>query len=192
MRPWSRSVAAAFLLLVSVRQVGGLEGAVLGVSPTRLELDPGRPAGVLTITNDGEAPLLLQIETFAWRAGVATADLEPTREIVAVPPMVKLAPGERQIVRVARRRSETPAVEETYRILVTEVPSGDPAAGGVRLALRMSLPVFVTPPGARAEPRWRIERGPQGSVLVVANRGRAHLHIRQLELRGPGRPLRRR
>lgn len=188
-----RTLALARLAALSL--AGLLLGAVaalaatLGVAPTRIELAPGRPAAALTITNSGEAPLLLQVESFAWRSTVATADLEPTREIVAVPPILKLAPGERQVVRVARRGTATPEVEETFRILVTEVPQADPAAGGVRLALRMSLPVFVTPPGARAEPRWRVERGGAGPSLVVANLGRAHLHVRRLELLAPGRPL---
>lgn len=168
----------------------GALAATLGVSPTRIELAPGRPAAVLTLTNSGDAPLLLQVETFAWRGSPATADLEPSRAIVAVPPLLRLGPGDRQIVRVARR-SETPlAVEETFRLLVTEVPAGDAAPGGVRLALRMSLPVFVTPAGAIAEPSWRAELGPSGASLVVANRGRAHLHVRRLELAAGGRPIR--
>jgi len=131
----------------------GASAATLGVSPTRLELAPARPAAALTVTNSGDAPLLLQVETFAWRAGTATSELEPTRAILAVPPMLELAPGERAVVRVARRSTAPPEIEETYRVLVTEVPREDSGAGGVRLALRMSLPVFVTPPGARAEPR---------------------------------------
>lgn len=164
-------------------------GATLGVSPTRIELAPGRPAAVVTLTNSGEAPLLLQVETFAWRSSPSTADLEPTRELVAVPPLLRLAPGDRQIVRVARRSDAPPAVEESFRLLVTEVPSGEAAAGGVRLALRMSLPVFVTPPGARAEPRWTIERDAAGPSLVVANRGRAHLHVRRIEVLAAARPI---
>lgn len=180
---------AVALLATLLSGAAGVLAATLGVSPTRIELAPGGPAAALMITNSGDAPLLVQVETFAWRGGTATAELEPTRAILAVPPMLELAPGERQVVRVARRDSRTPEIEETYRVLVTEVPRADPAGGGVRLALRMSLPVFVTPPGARPEPRWSIERGGDGPRLVVTNLGRAHLHVRALELRGPGRPV---
>ena len=177
------------LLAILLSGATGAAGATLGVSPTRLELAPGKAAAILTLTNSGEAPLLLQVETFAWRAGTATSELEPTRAILAVPAMLELAPGERAVVRVARRSSATPEVEETYRVLVSEVPRDEPGTGGVRLALRMSLPVFVTPPGARAEPRWSIERGAGGPSLVVVNTGRAHLHVRRLELSGPGRRI---
>lgn len=184
---------APFRLLLAVlgALVGGgtaALGATLGVSPTRIELAPGRAAAVLTLTNSGEAPLLVQVETFAWRSSPATADLEPTRELVAVPPLLRLAPGDRQIVRVARRGDAAPTVEESFRLLVTEVPSGE-ATAGVRLALRMSLPVFVTPPGARAEPRWTIERGAAGLSLAVENRGRAHLHVRRIEVLAGARPI---
>lgn len=177
------------LLTILLCGATGAAGATLGVSPTRLELAPGKPAATLTVTNSGDAPLLLQVETFAWRAGTATAELEPTRAILAVPAMLELAPGERAVVRVARRSNATPEVEETYRVLVSEVPREEPGVGGVRLALRMSLPVFVTPPGARAEPRWSIEWGAGGPSLVVVNTGRAHLHVRRLELVGSGRPI---
>jgi fimbrial chaperone protein len=178
-----------YLLTILLCGATGAAGATLGVSPTRLELAPGQPAATLTVTNSGDAPPLLQVETFAWRAGTATAELEPTRAILAVPAMLELAPGERAVVRVARRSNATPEVEETYRVLVSEVPREEPGVGGVRLALRMSLPVFVTPPGARAEPRWSIERGAGGPSLVVVNTGRAHLHVRRLELVGSGRPI---
>ncbi len=177
--------ASALAALLPMSAASG--AATLGVSPTRLELGPGRPGGVLTVTNGGDTPLLVQVQSFAWRAGTAAAELEPTRELVAVPPLLELAPGERQVVRVARRATTEPQVEETYRILVTEVPRVDPESG-VRLALRFSLPVFVTPSGARPEPDWRIERRTTGPTLVIVNRGRAHLHIRRLELLGPGRP----
>lgn len=170
---------ATFLFAVLLLAAATAPATTLSVAPTRLELAPDRPAAAVTVTNDGKAPVLVQVETFAWRASPATADLEPTRELLAVPPLLRLAPGEKQLVRVARRSNTPLQVEETYRLLVSEVPEGG-ERGGVRLALRLSLPVFVTPPGARrtalapasgsrgsrargTQPRYRASPRPRGT-----------------------------
>lgn len=179
---------ATFLFAVLLLAAATAPATTLSVAPTRLELAPDRPAAAVTVTNDGKAPVLVQVETFAWRASPATADLEPTRELLAVPPLLRLAPGEKQLVRVARRSNTPLQVEETYRLLVSEVPEGG-ERGGVRLALRLSLPVFVTPPGARAAPRWRLHRDHAGLVLEVRNLGTAHLHVREAQILVHGRVL---
>ena len=54
--------------------------------------------------------------------------------------------------------------------------------------LRLSLPVFVTPPGAVPKPVWslRIEQG--AARLVLVNDGGAHLQVRRIVLHASGRP----
>lgn len=180
--------AVSVLVALSLASTGAAAATTLSIAPTRLDLSPERPAAALTVRNDGQAPVLVQVETFAWRASPATSDLEPTRDLLAVPPLLRLAPGEKQIVRVARRSGPLPRVEETYRVLVSEVPERAQGSG-VRLALRLSLPVFVTPPGARAEPRWDLRRQREGLVLAVTNLGDAHLQVHRVRLLAGGRVL---
>lgn len=159
----------------------------ISVTPTRLDLSPGQSAGSVTVVNDGDEPIMIQVETFAWSDGTTTADLDPTREIVAVPPLSRLKPGEKQIIRVAKRGVARTDSEETYRLLLTEVPQSDGNnRGGVRFALRLSLPLFITPPTAEARPSWTIEKASGGPVLQVANSGNAHLLVRRLEISGGG------
>jgi fimbrial chaperone protein len=118
--------------------------AALQVSPIRLDLSAGKPAAALTLHNDGAVPLNAQVRVFAWTQSVDEDRLERTSAIVASPPIVRIAPNGDQIVRILRVNSAPPAREETYRLLIDELPDGQAAsATGVRVQLRYSVPVFV-------------------------------------------------
>jgi fimbrial chaperone protein len=157
--------------------------AALSVAPTRVDLAPDQRAAAVTLENDGDEPVMVQVQTFAWTGSPATADLGPTRELVAMPPVATIPAHDKQLIRVAARGGEPPKVEQAYRLVITEVPpeTKGPQAG-VRFALRLSLPVFVTPPGAAPDPVWSLERGGTGSRLALANRGDAHLQVRRISL----------
>ncbi len=110
------TLAAVLLgLLPLLAAPGGAEAGSLGVSPTRLDLAPDQRAGVVTLQNNGAEPVLVQVQTFAWPDRPDSAELEPTRELVAVPAVAELAPGRKQLIRVAarprqgRRRERLPA-----------------------------------------------------------------------------------
>ena len=88
-----------------------------------MELGPGDPAGVVTLQNNAAEPVMVQVQTFAWPRTVASDDLEPTRELLAVPPVAELAGNGKQIIRVALRAALTGSREHAYRLLITEVPA---------------------------------------------------------------------
>ncbi len=177
------AAAAAAMLLVPI---GAAVAGALAVAPTRVELAPDQRAAVVTLQNNGAEPVLVQVQTFAWPDSAATADLAPTRELVAVPPVATIPPGEKQLIRVAVRGAARADVESAYRLVITEVPpelSGPRA--GVRFALRLSLPVFIVPPGTAPVPAWSLEPGADGAPrLTLANRGSAHVQVRRIEVVG--------
>lgn len=183
----ARPLPAALLLVTLAATGGGATAGSLGVSPTRIDLAPDQRAAVITLQNNAAEPVLVQVQTFAWPDRAETAALEPTRELVAVPAVAELAPGKKQLIRVAARGAGRPDAESAYRLVITEVPP-DQADGraGVRFALRFSLPVFLTPPGTAPVPVWSLE-GPGARRLVLHNRGSAHVQVRRLRLFAPGR-----
>jgi fimbrial chaperone protein len=154
----------------------------LSVTPTRIDLGPGRQTGVVTLRNDASDPVLVQVRTYAWTGPPLGDGMAPTHDLLAVPPMFELGPRDEQVIRVARRSAEAGPREEAYRLLISEVPPAV-ASSGVRFALRLSLPVVVTPPGARPLPDWSLIRSDGGCVLRLVNRGTAHILIRRLALR---------
>ncbi len=164
----------------------------LNVAPTRIDLGPDSRSGSVTLNNTGEVPTTVQVETFAWRHGNSVAELEPTRGLLAVPAVFNLERGARQVIRVATRGPASDEVETAYRLVITEVPvAGDQTAAGVRFALRLSLPVFITPPGAAPAPDWQLVQGADGPALELRNAGTAHLYVSRLSLRAGagGEPL---
>jgi fimbrial chaperone protein len=165
----------------------------LNVSPVKLALPPDGKPEVLRLQNPGGRPTLVQVEAIAW-AEPDQLDAAPrTDELLAVPPVFELAADGSQTIRVALRRPWTAPVERAYRLLITEVPSAlDQGGGGLAFAVRLNLPVFVTPPGAAPAPAWSLRRTADGAAeLVLANDGRAHLAVSRIELAaaGGGAPL---
>jgi fimbrial chaperone protein len=169
-------------LLLAILPMAGL-AASLSVAPTRIDLRVGHATGVVTLQNNAAEPVMVQVQTFAWPRGPASADLEPTRDLLAVPPVFELAGNARQIIRVALRGAPDGEREQAYRLLITEVPRGAAARTGVRFALRLSLPVFVSPPGAAPQPVWFVREAAGGRELVLRNDGTAHLQVRRIVLR---------
>jgi fimbrial chaperone protein len=175
---------AGLVLLSAMARADGLS-----ISATRLQLDADGGADSVAVTNRGDRPKLIQVEAYRWN-GAPDGDLEPTREIVAVPTVFEVGAGERQVVRLAARPSPAGAeVERAYRVIIGEVPQAvEPDETGLRFALRFNLPAFATPEGAEPVPEWRLSRAATGLRLELANRGRAHLRLDELTLRdGDGR-----
>ena len=158
--------------------------ASLSVAPTRIDLGPATAGGGNAAEQRGRAGHGAGPD-LAWPRSPASADLEPTRELLAVPPVFELAGNGKQIIRVALRAPLAGDRERAYRLLITEVPRG---GDGHRraLALRLSLPVFATPGRRPAGPVW--PRWPTGAGRAqVVNRGTAHLQVRRIVLRARGR-----
>ena len=182
-------VLALVLVLVSLASAPmSTQAAGLGVAPLRVDLGPDQTVGTLTVRNEGVSPTLVQVQSFAWTRTTANEDLDPTRDVLAVPALATIAPGRQQVVRVALRKRPDGRREAAYRLLIAEVPRTDESGGaGVHIALAFSIPVFVTPQGALPKPAWSIVKHPQGSALRLVNAGQAHLKVDSVRLgAGPG------
>ena len=72
------------------------------VSPVRIFMEAReRPTGV-TIINEGDTDLVMQAELFEWKQKPdGTDELLPTQDLVLAPPILKLAKGTQQEVRVS-------------------------------------------------------------------------------------------
>jgi fimbrial chaperone protein len=165
--------------------------ASIRVAPTSLTLTSPANAGTFTLRNDGELPINVQVRPFRWRQQNGRDELEPTRDIVASPPMHRLEPGVDYVVRIVRLAKSTVASEEAYRLLIDELP--DPARrrnGNVSMLLRYSVPLFFTRPAAvPADIAWHLEQGRDGIRLSASNYGERHLRVSNLKIRLPGQVL---
>ena len=152
----------------------------ISVAPLKLIYTAGTVIAAVTVENSGRADALVQTETLAWTQLDGEHKLDPTDDVVAVPPIFRLAPGATQMVRVGLTRAFTETQEQTYRLMVTEVPTAV-KPGTVAVAIRHSLPIFVRTTSP-APSKLAVKRG-AANTLAIANTGGQHLYIQGWRLR---------
>ena len=158
------------------------------VSPVRIYMEPRDRATAITLTNEGDEELVLQADVFLWKQKPdGEDDLTLTEDVFLSPPIIKLAPKARQVVRLAMLKPPKSGPQLTYRMIVREVPVAKPADKSVQvqIALAFSLPVFITPPNAKRELGCVVERVAADTARVVCeNTGTAYAHPREFVLTG--------
>jgi fimbrial chaperone protein len=154
------------------------------VNPVRVTLSAGQAVAALTVHNEAKEATVVQLEATSWSQHDGNDVISPTADILATPPIFTIPPGGSQIVRVGLRRTPDAQRELTYRLFLREVPPPEPIAQGLRVALAVSMPVFVTPPHAvAAKLQWQVALLPDGQMrLRATNTGNAHVQIGKFEL----------
>ena len=135
-----RALAAVLLALPLLASAAGLQ-----VSNVLLEFQPSEAAQGLWLTNSGSAPLRAQARVQQWTQVEGSEQLQATRVLVASPPMVEIAPGQQQFIRVVRLQPQTPEQEQAFRLLIDELPAEQGSASGVQFLVRHAVPLFVLP-----------------------------------------------
>jgi fimbrial chaperone protein len=187
---WRQLTAAAALALsASLPAAGG----AFAVAPIRVELQHGEKTAVLTVHNDSDAETLIQLRPVLWSQQNDQDQYQDSRDLLVTPPIFSLPAKGEQIIRVALRRAVDPARELSYRLFIQEVP---PAASPslnhqLTVALRLNLPIFISPPvKAAASLSWEAAWLPGGKLqLHATNSGNAHVQIIDFDLQfGAGTP----
>lgn len=172
-----RLAALAALALLSMTTAAN--AASLQVSPILLEFPPQQPSQVLWLSNSGTTPLRAQVRVQQWTQTDNADALAPSRDLAASPPMIEIAPGQKQMVRIVLLQPTAAPQERTYRLLVDELPGNDAQnqSSGLQFLLRYSVPVFVgTPANAAPQLSARWEAG----TLSIANSGQRRARLSQL------------
>jgi len=158
--------------------------ASIAISPLRLDLKPGQQMTALTVSNTGQTPVLVQGQIKAWLDSAQPEGSTSTGGMMLTPPLFKLAPGGKQLVRIGwQQQTATPAHELAFRVFLQEVPSAAEPPSGLRVALRLSVPLFAQPatPEARAlDLQWQTTAA--GSTLQLHNNGNRHERISRLKV----------
>lgn len=164
---------------------GATNAGSLLVRPTTVMLGPGESAATVTVTNSGSAPLTAQLRIFGWDQQQNEDKLDPTAAVVASPPMLNIPAGKSQTIRLVRVQTGAASAQENYRLIVDEIPDRSTADAGtsVRVQLRYSVPVFVMAK-ANQTANATVKASVSGNSLVldVANRGKAHAQISNVQL----------
>jgi len=173
----------AALLAMNVGQP--LRAASLQVAPVSIEVMAPGAGAIVKLRNEGKTKIDSQIRVFRWVQIDGQEKLQPTDEVVASPPMARLAPGAEYTVRIVRLSKQPIAAEESYRLLIDELPDQKALSNRViNLVLRYSIPVFFLP--ANAEPAkltWSVEQHNGRVQLSAVNEGDRHVRLAGLNVR---------
>src|ERR1700758_1330809 len=138
---------AIALSLLAVGVLAGPEEAAasaLSVAPIRVELNAATHTAVLTVRNQEDSPVVVQARPAAWSQREGEDQLADTHDLLVTPPIFTVPPRGQQVLRIALLREPDAARELDSRLVLTEVPqAAAPETTGLRVALRITLPVFV-------------------------------------------------
>jgi fimbrial chaperone protein len=171
-------------LLLSVPQARAQSGS-LRVTPILLDVAAPGAATTLTLRNEGSRDLNVQLRVFRWTGTRNEPVLEPTRDVVISPPAAKLVPGTEYVARVVRVAKQPVTGEESYRILVDEIPDAASArpSAEIKFVMRYSIPVFfavrTAPPPDIA---WSFRTEDGKPVLAAANKGGRRIRVADMVL----------
>lgn len=183
---WTARLAWAAAVFIA----GSAQAGSFSVVPVRIYMNPNDRAVAVTITNEGDTEVALQADLYTWtQKPDGTDDLVLTEDLLVSPPILRLAPGARQVVRLARLSPADPARQLTYRMIVREIPeiTMPRAEKGILVqlpvSLAMSMPVFITPPVAQRDVQCQVTRmDTQNFNALCQNTGTAYAQVRGIVL----------
>lgn len=162
----------------------------------------------LWLENKGDSPVNLQIRVLSWAQQGFEEQYQNQREVIGIPQMAQVAPGQKQLIRLTRM-SQTPAgVQQAYRVVIDEIPGAVQADGAasatVSFSMRYMVPLFVYGNGLSADaarqvsrpelagdaaPRLVVQRVLEDgkAYLQVRNDGRTHARLTEVALEHPGK-----
>jgi fimbrial chaperone protein len=177
----SKLVTYAFLLSLLGPWAAATAG-VFSVTPVRLYMTPRDRAIAVTLSNEADTEVVLQADINTWtQKPDGTDELVLTEDLILAPPIIKLAPKARQVVRLALLKPADASRQLTYRMIIREVPEAVPATGiQVPIALALSMPVFITPPVAKRQVSCTNQLADAKTLnLQCSNTGTAYAQIRE-------------
>jgi len=158
--------------------VAPVYAGVFSVTPVRIYMTPRDKAVAVTINNEADEELVIQADVYAWKQKPdGKDDLALTEDLLLSPPIIKVPAKSHQVVRLARLHALPQTQQLTYRMIVREIPEARPAKDKVQLqvALAFSMPVFITPPGAKNKLDCIVARTAANSVNAICeNTGSAY------------------
>lgn len=184
------AIFAAFLIILGIQFTSA--HASLNVSPVRVNLSDGHSKDVIRITNQEDSVKSYEVEVVAWSQTDERREVyTPTEEILAVPPLFSLNPGEEQLIRVGMLTNADAKTERSYRMFITELAPPEPAkieTTGITMRLQIGIPVFVAPAAAATTTLDFVDYLQIEEQLFVQfrNSGNTHIKVTEVHYTAPG------
>ena len=103
-------------------------------------------AAPVWLENVGDEASMVQVRVFKWTQKDSKDQYSNQQEIIPSPPIVKVAAGEKQMIRLTKAFDMPQGQESSYRIIIDELPVAlekEDKNNSVSFKMRYSLPLFV-------------------------------------------------
>ena len=160
--------------------------AQVAISPVRIDLSDERGKDVIRIKSQADTPRSYEVEVVSWSQSETEREIySPTEDVIAVPPLFTLGPGEEQVLRLGMMTEADPGKEQAYRVFITELTPpnhGERQTSGVNMRLRIGVPLFVA---ARSVANPKLEHVASEEIdghfyMQVRNSGNTHVRVSEI------------
>lgn len=164
---------------------GQAHATSLQVSPVLIDVPAPGAAATVNVANLSEDAVVAQIRVFKWVQESGTDKLVETKDVVVSPPIAKLKPSSKAVLRVVRRAKAAPTGEESYRIVIDQVPEKKRTRGvGINFAVRYSIPVFFGGlDNEEASIIWEVGNKGGRTFVTATNAGSRRVRIADLKVK---------
>lgn len=152
-------------------------GTAVVIWPVDPVIEADETATALWLENRGTQKVVLQLRAFGWSQETGEDAHVRQDDVAMSPPLAEIAPGERQLVRLIKRRPPAGGTERAFRLLIDELPPAIDAGqasgpvAGLAIQMRYSIPLFVE--GAGMTPK----AVPHLTATIIVEGGRRYARI---------------
>ncbi|MBD8688851.1 MULTISPECIES: fimbrial biogenesis chaperone [unclassified Rhizobium] len=158
--------------------------ASLRVAPVLIDLKAPTATSHINLWNDAQKPMNVQVRVFRWSQENGSDVLTPATDVVASPPITSVKPGGQTLVRIVRTAKSPVAREESYRLVVDELPAAGRQGSTVVMVVRHSIPVFFEQNSTSdASVDWSVAPAVGGYRVTAINKGDKRLKVANLSVK---------
>jgi len=186
------NLRALLLLFIMALTPAAHAANSLMIWPIDPAINPDEKASELWLENRGNATTMMQVRIFSWLQVGGQEQYQTQQQVVASPPMVRLEPGQKQLVRLIKQGAPQAGREMSYRVVLDEIPTprtpGENQAG-LTFQMRYSVPLFVygngvTSDSAKPQLSWQQVDSGGKRWLELTNRGNGHARLSNVTIGG--------
>lgn len=165
--------------------------AGIEISPVLLEMSEQQNKQVVRVGNSSETAKSFQVDVVAWSQSDEEREIyTPTDELLAVPPLFTLQPGEQQVVRIGLMREPDADQELSYRVFFTELEPPQlekKTTSGISIRLRFGVPVFVAPlaPASASIEFVALRTIDNNTFMELRNTGNVRVKVNEVRYQAP-------
>ncbi len=186
------NLRALLLLFIMALMPAAHAANSLMIWPIDPAINSDEKASELWLENRGNATTMMQVRIFSWLQVGGQEQYQTQQQVVASPPMVRLEPGQKQLVRLIKQGAPEAGREMSYRVVLDEIPTprtpGENQAG-LTFQMRYSVPLFVygngvTSDSAKPQLSWQQVDSGGKRWLELTNRGNGHARLSNVTIGG--------